>query len=246
MINLKRIKPEQSTSVTFCKVSIDNDKKWIHGIITYINFEKNIAEIFLSARHFKNHLREGNKILIKSLSDNNETLFSASITRKVISIRKQSITVQIDKIMSFQNQRKFERFHLNYPCKVSYGSIEHEAILSDISFGGGMLHTDAFIYDNSIINLEVYVSSEITINLIGKTVRKENTGNSDLTYGVELVDIDEQNNMLLSELISFLTEEKNHIAKEWRIFNMLKYTVYTISVVSIFIVVFIFFVSEAI
>ena len=76
----EKIKPEQSRGITFCKVSID-DATWIHGIITYINLEK-IAEIFLSARYFRNHLKEGQKILIKSFDNNNETLFSASITKK--------------------------------------------------------------------------------------------------------------------------------------------------------------------
>jgi len=36
----------QNDSPIFCRVSINNDEKWVHGIITYINMEKNIAEIF--------------------------------------------------------------------------------------------------------------------------------------------------------------------------------------------------------
>ncbi|MDQ2085778.1 PilZ domain-containing protein [Herbivorax sp. ANBcel31] len=242
---MKKIRPEQSRGITFCKVSIDNDSTWIHGIITYVNLEKNIAEIFLSARYFKNYLKEGKKVLIKSFSDDNETLFSASITKKVISIRKQAVTVQIDKMMNYYNQRRFERFNLNYPCKINCGKDEHIAILSDISFGGGMLFTDALIDDNSIVSIDIFVSTGVAINFIGKTVRKESVGSSELTYGIEILEIDKESNALLSELINFLEEEKNHIAHEWRIFNMLKYSIYTISIIFIFFVVFFFFTGEA-
>ena len=41
--------PPQSDSNIFCKVSINNDGNWIYGIITYINLDKNIAEVFLPA-----------------------------------------------------------------------------------------------------------------------------------------------------------------------------------------------------
>lgn len=242
---MEKNKPEQNRGITFCKVSIDDDSAWIHGIITYINLEKSIAEIFLSARYFKKHLKEGQKILIKSFDKNNETLFSANITKKVISIRKQSITVHIDKIMNYHNQRRFERFYLNYPCKISYGDKEHVAILSDISFGGGMLYTDVVIDDHSIVCVSIFISSTLSIDFIGQTVRKESVGNSELTYGIEILEIDEENNILLSELINFLEEEKNHIAHEWRIFNMLKYSVYIISIIFIFIIVFFFFTNEA-
>jgi len=30
----------QNDSPIFCRVSINNDEKWVHGIITYINMEK--------------------------------------------------------------------------------------------------------------------------------------------------------------------------------------------------------------
>ena len=245
MIYLRKIKPKQSRNITFCKVSIDNDTVWIHGIITYINLEKNIAEIFLSARYFKNHLKEGQKILIKSFENDNETLFTASITKKVISIRKQSITVNIDKMMNYYNQRRFERFYLNYPCKISYGENEHVAILSDVSFGGGMLYTDAVIDDNSIVCISIFISSNLTIDFIGKTVRKESVGNSELTYGIEILEINEENNVLLSELINFLEEGKNHVANEWKIFNVLKYSVYTVSIIFVFAIIFFFFANEA-
>ena len=65
MINLAKNIPEQDTSIIFCKVSINNDEKWVHGIITYINLDKSIAEVFLSAKQLMGNLTEGSKIQIK-------------------------------------------------------------------------------------------------------------------------------------------------------------------------------------
>jgi len=82
----------------------------VHGIITYINMEKNIAEIFLSAKYFKSYFNEGSKIVVKSLDENIETLFSGSVSKKVISIRKQAITIQINKVLSYNNQENTKGF----------------------------------------------------------------------------------------------------------------------------------------
>ena len=78
--------------------------------------------------------------------------------------------------MSYHNKRRFERFYLNYPCKITYGDKEYIAILSDISLGGGMLFTDAEIDDHSIVCISIFISATLTINFIGKTVRKESAG----------------------------------------------------------------------
>ncbi|MFZ5989765.1 MAG: PilZ domain-containing protein [Bacillota bacterium] len=238
--------PEHNTSTIFCKVSIDGDDKWVHGIITYINLDKNIAEIFLSAKYFKNYLKEGCKILIKSLGEDNETLFSGSITRKVISIRKQAITVQIDKIMNFANQRKFERFHVSYSCRLKDNSgSEFASILSDISLGGGLVYSDSSFDADSKVNIDVFISPSITLSFKGRIVRKQSVKNKGYNYGVQILDIDEENNVLLNELIEYLKVQKNHIAHEWKVFKRLKYTVYTISILTIFIIVFAIFASEA-
>lgn len=238
--------PPQSNSTIFCKVSINNDQKWVHGIITYVNLDKNIAEIFLPAKYFKNYLNEGSKILIKSLSDNNETLFSGSITRKVISIRKQAITVQIDKVMNFANQRRYERFHVSYSCKVREGSnVTHAATLSDLSLGGGLLYSEASIDEGKDVNVDIVISPGLTLSFSGKIVRKLKDKKSGFSYGVQLTGIDNENNTLLNELIEYLTTQKNHIAHEWKVFKRLKYTVYTISILAIFILVFVIFAAEA-
>jgi c-di-GMP-binding flagellar brake protein YcgR len=238
--------PEQNASVTFCKVSINDDEKWVHGIITYINLEKSIAEIFLSAKYFKNYLKEGSKILIKSMGDDNETLFSGSITRKVISIRKQAIAVQIDKVMNYNNKRYHERFQVSYSCLIkTKNDEEFSATLFDLSIGGGMIYSSSDIKINSAIDVTVYISPIIMLNFKGVVVRKQKDRTRGFSYGIQLSEIDDDNEALLSELIEYLVIQKNHIAHEWKIFNRLKYTLYTISLLFIFIIVFFVFAAEA-
>lgn len=245
MINLAKNIPEQDTSVIFCKVSIDNDDKWVHGIITYINLDKSIAEVFLSAKYFKEYLREGSKIQIKSLGDDNETLLVGSITRKVISIRKQAITVQLDKVINYSNHRKAERFHVNYSCSIKCDNKdEYWGTLYDISSGGCMIYSVADINPSAEVKITIFVSPSIRIEFSGLIIRKHNTKTKGISYGVQLCEIDSENETMLSELIKFLITQKNHINHEWRVFKKLKLTVYTITVLAIFIIVFFVFASK--
>lgn len=245
MINLAKNIPEQDTSIIFCKVSINNDEKWVHGIITYINLDKSIAEVFLSAKYFKEYLKEGSKIQIKSLGEDNETLLSGSITRKIVSIRKQAITVQLDKVLNYSNHRKTERFHVNYSCSIKCDDkVEYWGTLYDLSSGGCMIHSVADIKPVSEVVITIFVSPSIRIEFSGVIVRKHNSKTKGFSYGIQLCEIDNENDAMLSELIKFLVTQKNHINHEWRVFKRLKLTMYVISVLAIFIIVFFVFASK--
>ncbi|GAE89053.1 type IV pilus assembly PilZ [Acetivibrio straminisolvens JCM 21531] len=237
----------QIDSPIFCRVSINNDEKWVHGIITYINLDKNIAEIFLSAKYFKSYFSEGSKIVIKSLDENCETLFTGSVSKKVISIRKQAITIQISKVLSYNNQRKHERFRVNYSCRVRYEeNISYIANISDISLGGGLIHSDDFFEEGRKIDIDVFVTPKITISFTCKIIRRIANKSGGYSYGVQLANIDDENYNLLSELIEYLQTQKKHLAQEWNMFNRLKYSVYAISILGIFLLIFVVFASKAI
>ncbi|HPD00461.1 MAG TPA: PilZ domain-containing protein [Acetivibrio sp.] len=237
--------PTQSDSNIFCKVSINNDGNWIYGIITYLNLDKNIAEIFLPARFFKSYLKEGSKVLVKAISDNNETLFSGSITRKVISIRKQAVTVQLDSIMSFENKRNYERFYVNYPCKIrEENSIAYMATLADISFKGGLVYTENLLEEGKNVIVDIYLNPSMTLTFSGKIARKLKDKNRGFCYGIELTKIDEENSILLNEVIECLVNKREQIAYEWKVFKRLKYAIYAISVLGIFLTVFSIFITE--
>jgi len=241
---LSKYSSDRKSSTKFCRVSINDEQKWVHGIITYINFDKSIAEIFLPARYFKEYLAEGSNITVKSMDKNNEILFCGSIAKKVISIRKQAITVQIDKVLNYENNRKYERFNVNYGCNLFTGAgKEITGKIIDISLNGCMIYTNEPIDENSIITVKSIISPETELNFQANVIRVKKIKNQSYSYGLQMCSIDNNNNILLNELIAYLIKQKNFIEQEWKVFNRLKYTVYSITVFLIFFIVFYIFAS---
>lgn len=241
----KKLKDSKSSTI-FCRVSIDNDPNWVHGIVTYINLDKSIAEIFLPARYFKEYISEGSKITVKSMDQNNEILFYGNIARKVRSIKKQAITIQIDKVLNYENNRKYERFNVNYDCFIVTPKGEYSGNMVDISLSGCMVYTNEPIEEASNVTVKALISPEAELTFQTNVLRRKSLKSNKYSYGLQMCSIDNDNNIMLNELISHLVKQKNHIADEWKIFNRLKYSIYTISVLLVFFIVFYIFASTAI
>ncbi len=234
----------RKSTTKFCRVSINDEQKWVHGIITYINFDKSIAEIFLPARYFKEYLTEGSNITVKSMDKNNEILFCGSIAKKVISIRKQAITVQIDKVLNYENNRKYERFNVSYDCNiVTEAGKEINGKIVDISLNGCMIYGNQPINESSLISVKTVISPEAELNFHANVLRVKKLKGQSYAYGLHICSIDNNNSILLNELIAYLIKQKDHIEQEWKVFNRLKYTVYSITVLLIFFIVFYIFAS---
>lgn len=244
VIRLFKNSSKKKSSTKFCRVSINDEQKWVHGIITYISLDKSVAEIFLPARYFKEYLSEGSSITVKSMDKNNEILFYGSIAKKVISIRKQAITVQIDKVLNYENNRKYERFNVNYNCNiVTESGKEVTGKIVDISFNGCMIYSNEPIDESSLISVKSVISQEAELNFQARVLRLKKLKGQAYAYGLYICSIDHNNSILLNELIAYLIKQKNHIEQEWKIFNRLKYTLYSISVLLIFFIVFYIFAS---
>lgn len=237
---------DSKKSTLFCRVCINDSENWIHGIITYINLDKSIAEIFLPAKYLKDCLTEGTKITVKSMHNNNEILFYGNIARKVISIRKQAITIQIDKVLNYENNRKTERFNVNFDCVIATPNGEYSGKMMNISLNGCMVCTNEPIKEVSDITVRTFISPETELTFQVNVLRIKNFKKNKYSYGLELYSIDNDNNILLNELIAHLVNQKNHIEREWKAFNRLKYSVYTVSVLIVFFIVFYIFASTVI
>lgn len=246
VVLLTKSSQDTKHSTIFCRVSINDDDKWVHGIITYINLDKSIAEIFLPARYFKEYLSEGSKITVKSVDQNNEILFYGSIARKVISIKKQAVTIEIDKVLNFENNRKYERFNVNYDCLVITSKGEFAGKMVDISLNGCMIYSNEPIEESSTVAVKVFISPEAELTFQTDVLRSKKIKSKAYSYGLQMCSIDNNNNITLNELIAYLIKQKNYIEHEWKIFNRLKYSVYTISVLIVFFIIFYIFASTAI
>ncbi len=246
VVLLPKKSQDSKSSTIFCRVSVNDNQNWVHGIVTYINLDKSVAEIFLPARYFKEYLSEGSKVTVKSMEQNNEILFYGSIARKVISIKKQAITIQIEKVLNFENNRKYERFSVNFDCLISTPKGDYAGKMVDISLSGCMIYTNEPIEEASNVTVKSFISPETELTFQTNVLRRKSIKNNSYSYGLQLSSIDNNNNIMLNELIAHLVKQKNYIAHEWKIFNRLKYSVYTVSVLLVFFIVFYIFASTVI
>ncbi len=237
---MKDILIDQKTPTTFCKISFDDGDRWIHGIITYISTEKNIAEIFISAKYFCNYFSKGDRVIVKSLTENNEALFTGRIDKKIISIRKQSVTIRIDSALEFLNNRKYERFEVNYPTIIAVDKAnKFSGIVSNISFGGIEVVTNTGLKEDSKVFIEISITNNKKISFIGLILRSQKVRNSHV-YAIQIEEINEFNSNLLDELLGYLILNKNHIVYEFNIFNKLKFSIYIISALFLIIAIITF------
>jgi hypothetical protein len=207
----------------FCRIYIENTGKWIDSILTYVNLKNNVAEVFISTRHFRSLISEGSKLIVKSLDSNQEYIFTGTVSKKIVSIRKQSLSIKIDEIVKFDNERIFERFPCNYPAiiKNSKNSNSYSGILVDISSGGILISSPNSFEPNTSLNLEIYFATENPINFVGRVLRRS-TNRIGYSYGISIEEIDNNNAIVLNKLIENLVTEKKHIFEELNFFKRMK------------------------
>jgi hypothetical protein len=211
----------------FCRIYIENTGKWIDGILTYVNLNKNVADIFVPNRHFRSFLSEGCKVIVKSLDSNSEYIFSGTISHKIVSIRKQSVTFKIDDVVKFDNERLFERFICHYPSilKLTKSQFSSSGILLDISSGGILIASPSVFEPNSTVNVEIFFANEHPIAFTARILRK-NQSKIGYNYGMIIEDINNENAIILNKLIENLVSEKRSIINELRFFKKMKNIVY--------------------
>jgi hypothetical protein len=225
----------------FCKVFLNSSDAWISALLTYVNLEKNVAEIFLPIKYLTRILNDNQTIIIKSFNAENEYIFTGSVSKKVISINKQSITVSIEEVIKYDNARQDERFTASYPVILSNKALNlsQSALLVDISSGGLLIATTEEIEINANITVEIFFSPEASLSFHGRILRKTKN-NIGYSYGIIIEEIDRRNSILLNKMIEFLALEKNSLYSEWLILKRLRQSLYFIFV--LFFVITILFI----
>lgn len=225
----------------FCKIFIDSNNSWINGLLTFINVDKKVAEIFLPIRYLNSFFKDTNKIIIKSYTKNNEYIFTGSISKKVVSINKQSLSVKIDEVIKYDNLRKEERYPASYPVILTapLGNNSYSALLVDISSGGLMIATPQEFSINSRISVEIFFSTDSSLYFKGRILRKTNNSIG-FNYGVIIEEIDKHNSILLNKMIEFLALERKNIYSYWMIVQKFKNSLYIIFLLLFVIITLIF------
>ena len=211
---------------SFCKVSFDEGYRWINGIITRTNPKKESIEVFLSARHFSSYTSKTTNVTVKTINGSVATILSGTIDSNASSRHKQSIIVNVNKVMSFNESRKHERFSANYAAVIKTpGNLAFFSALRDISLGGAQFFSVNSFDSDQPVNVEVFLTYERLLHFSGKIVRKQAYGKGYL-YGIELESIDDKNKELLEELLEFLFIQQNQLSNELKMFNSLRYSIY--------------------
>lgn len=211
---------------TLCVISFDAGYSWTQGIIMYINLKKSLLEIFLSAKYFERNISKNSVVYIKFLCNSNESLLIGTINKKVVSMRKQAITVKIEKKSSFINNRKYERFSVNYAARVETECGEvFMVILNDLSLGGIRFFTNSSIEENKKICIEILVSDDKSIFFSGEILRKS-SGKVGYNYAMQFEDVDDNSADSLKEILEFLSFQNRYVSQEMDLFNKVKILAY--------------------
>jgi hypothetical protein len=213
----------------FCKVSLDGSSKWLDCILLHVNLDKNLADIFISIRHFRSLISEGSRVIVKSMDEGQEYIIKGMVSSKVISMRKQSLTIEIEEITKLENHRIFARFDVNYPAIISEVSSTQTSsgVLFDISTGGIFMHSPTSFEHNTALYIEVYTASDGIIRFTGRILRKT-THKIGYSYGIVIEEIDHQNALQLNKLIQILLEDKKTLMDELDRFRRFKAILYMI------------------
>ena len=213
----------------FCRICKQGSDKWLDGILIYINFDRNLADIFVSTRYFRSFFSEGDHLIVKSIDNGKEYTLKGRLSQKIISMRKQSITIEIEQIIKFENNRISERLDVNYPAIIqpTTSSTSSTGLLFDISSGGVFMSSPTSYDINTGLNIEIFAASEGIISFMGRILRK--TQNKiGYSYGILIEEIDNQNALLLNKLIQNLLEDKRTLIDELHRFKKIKAYIYVI------------------
>lgn len=236
----------RQNKVSFCLISNGSNDIWSQGLISYVNTDKKIVEIFLSANPLQDSFKAQDTVTVKSLDNQKGFLFSGRIKKAASSIYQKTLTVKIDDIKDFYNYRKDERYYVKFDASIRVpGRLENKANIIDISLGGVSLATDGKFTANTPVIVEVLVDPENPIAFSGNVLRRSRYRRF-YKYGIMIEDIEDKDNKLLSELIKLLRMKKTRLAHKWKIINLIRYTLYSASAFLAFLVVFVILASKGI
>lgn len=222
---------------SICQISFDYENKWGYGIITYMDMENGLLEIFLSTQCLENYLGTHKRVELKYIHDENEYYILGIIDKKVRSLNKHSLIIRIDKTSYYPNKRKNERYYSGFAATITVKESDiTPAVLNNISIRGVSLFTSISIEEKQNIKISIIVSQSKSINFTGKILKKS-THDNGFRYSIKIEWIDNENAEYLKELIMFLAENKKHVLNEFIQFKKVRNLIYAAFAMMIFFII---------
>lgn len=186
-----------------CSKSLTGSK-WITNIILELN--KETFQIKLKISYVINNISKGDAMIFKYNCEGFEYVLNGTIDD--ISLYDSIISVHIYNIQKHSNKRKDERYNVSLCSYViqNYNEKPIYALICNISKGGASFESKTDLVVGATVGLNIFVSKDNIISVMGKILRKNATSNS-FAYDMEFLSFKPESLKLFEELIEVL--EKN-------------------------------------
>jgi len=178
-----------------------NYPDWITNRIIRISNEN--IHIEFNDEYLKLLLTVGDSIKIKYQHDEFEYTLIGFVENVIFTTPPQVI-VRVENIISHENIRKFIRWNINLLCRIlpSNDEFKIQGITTDISEGGFSMVSYADFNITDIVDVEIISSHNDILKFRGNIKRLESKIKNQVQYGIEIVEIDNNNEQILNKIIT--------------------------------------------
>lgn len=196
-INLNEILSNDQTIST----KVLNHPNWINNRI--IKVENEILQIEFKDEYLKLLLTVGDTINIKFEHNKVEFIISGFVENVIFS-NLPTVIVRVENIITHHNVRNFIRWNINLLCKIVPTTEEFkiQGITTDISEGGISMVSYADFNVKDMVNVEIITSQNDVLKFKGNIKRLEARTTSHVQYGIEIVEIDNENKTILNKILA--------------------------------------------
>ena len=175
--------------------------EWIINTITLVGID--IFEINLKVSYVVNNISKGDAMTFKYSYENLEYVMNGTVDE--IDLYENLITISIYSIQQFKNKRKDTRFDVALCSYIihDYNEKPTYALIQNISKGGISLETKADLNVGSTYGLNMFLSKDKIISLVGKVLRKKSNPHN-LIYDTQIISVNRNSLELYEELFSVL------------------------------------------
>ncbi len=175
--------------------------EWITNTITLV--EEDTFEMHLKVAYAVNNISKGDAMTFKYTYDKYEYVLSGTVDE--INLYENLITINIYNIRQFSNKRKDTRFDVSLCSYIIHDYMQKPtyALIQNISKGGISLETKADLSVGCTFGLNLFLSKDKIISLVGKILRKK-TNPSSFIYDAQVDSINRNSIALFEELFSVL------------------------------------------
>lgn len=200
----------------FCRLSLDNGKSWIQGIITDFSDDDEFICLFLSLKNFYKYSNCKNKIIVKSLNNNFEKIYIGSIDKNSFINKPRFLKINIENVFSFYDRRKYTRFLINYNATIQYNNCKFKVKLFDISFNGLSFFSKHNIKHASTLQITINISPKQKLKLTGNIV-SQITYENEFRYSIKTTPQTQEDEDTLIQTIDSLLLKQNGILKNYNL-----------------------------